>query len=71
MRSFDRREALKMGAAGLFASQLVSLRSYGQVQGVAPRRVILFYAPEGINWRFWLSKSLNEGSNIGKPESSR
>jgi hypothetical protein len=26
----------------------------------------LFYAPEGINWRFWLSKSLNEGANVGR-----
>jgi Protein of unknown function (DUF1552) len=67
VNSFDRREALKMGAAGLFASQLVSLRAYGQAAGVPPRRVILFYAPEGINWRFWLSKSLNEGANVGKP----
>ncbi|MCU0698618.1 MAG: DUF1552 domain-containing protein [Myxococcaceae bacterium] len=63
---FDRREALKLGVAGLFGAHLVGLRAYAQGQATPPRRVVLFYAPEGINWRFWLSRSLNEGANVGR-----
>ncbi len=66
MSHFDRREAMKMGLTGLLTSQLLGARAWGQGQSGPPRRVILFEAPEGVNWRFWLSKALNEGANAGR-----
>jgi Protein of unknown function (DUF1552) len=66
VRAFDRRELLQLGVTGLLTSQLLGARSWAQANGTPPRRVILFEAPEGVNWRFWLSKSMNEGANAGK-----
>jgi hypothetical protein len=65
---FDRRAALQLGVAGLFASHLVGLRASAQNAGAPPRRIILFYVPEGIHWRYWLSKSLNSDTSGGRTQ---